>query len=378
MALVLADRVLETSTTSGSGTITLAGAKPGYQSFSVVGNGNTTYYTIAGVTEWEVGIGTYTASGTTLSRDTVLASSAGGAKVTFSAGIKDVFVDYPAGRAVFGNETGTVVVANLNATSAVITTLSSSSANITTLTGTTFGTTATTQFRGASATITTITGTSANITTITEAGSPVVVQTDIGSAPNEIPLNQYLGDMAYQSSDAVSVSNLVATSATITTLTGTNFSATSLTLTNALGRAQGGTGLSTAPTNGQLLIGNGSGYTLATLTAGSGMTITNGTGTITLAAGGLPPVTVSNTTTISAVAGNHYVLTAASLTTVTLPASPTISDTIYVTVANGLTTNVVARNGKPIQGIAEDMTLDTQYASAQLRFTDDTNGWVMA
>lgn len=345
MALVLADRVLETSTTTGSGTISLAGAKPGYQSFSVVGNGNTTYYTIAGVTEWEVGIGTYTASGTTLSRDTVLASSAGGAKVTFSAGIKDVFVDYPAGRAVFGNEAGTVVVANLNATSAVITTLSS---------------------------------TSANITTITEAGSPVVVQTDIGSAPNEIPLNQYLGDMAYQSSDAVSVSNLVATSATITTLTGTNFSATSLTLTNALGRAQGGTGLSTAPTNGQLLIGNGSGYTLATLTAGSGMTITNGTGTITLAAGGLPPVTVSNTTTISAAAGNHYVLTAASLTTVTLPASPTISDTIYVTVANGLTTNVIARNGKPIQGIAQDMTLDTQYASAQLRFTDDTNGWVMA
>ena len=110
MALVLADRVLETTTTAGSGTITLAGAKPGYQSFSVIGNGNTTYYTIAlqGGTEWEVGLGTYTSSGTTLSRDTVLSSSDGGAKVTFSAGTKDVFVDYPAGKAVYANESGNI------------------------------------------------------------------------------------------------------------------------------------------------------------------------------------------------------------------------------------------------------------------------------
>lgn len=108
MALVLADRVLETTTTAGSGTITLAGAKPGYQSFSVIGDGNTTYYTIAGVTEWEVGIGTYTASGTTLSRDTVLSSSSGGAKVTFSAGSKDVFVDYPSEKALYPNESGNI------------------------------------------------------------------------------------------------------------------------------------------------------------------------------------------------------------------------------------------------------------------------------
>lgn len=96
MALVLADRVLETTTTTGSGTITLAGAKQGYQSFSAIGNSNSTYYVIAGTSEWEVGIGTYTSSGTTLSRDTVLASSASGAKVTFSAGTKDVFCDFPA------------------------------------------------------------------------------------------------------------------------------------------------------------------------------------------------------------------------------------------------------------------------------------------
>lgn len=99
MALVLKDRVKETTTTAGTGTITLAGASTGFQSFSAVGNGNTTYYTIAAQTgtEWEVGVGTYTASGTTLSRDTVLASSNGGSLVNFSAGTKDVFVTYPAG-----------------------------------------------------------------------------------------------------------------------------------------------------------------------------------------------------------------------------------------------------------------------------------------
>jgi hypothetical protein len=103
MALVLADRVKETTTTTGTGTITLLGAVTGYQSFAAIGNANTTYYAIIGpTTEWEVGIGTYTSSGTTLSRDTVLSSSNAGSLVTFSAGTKDVFCDYPATRAAQG------------------------------------------------------------------------------------------------------------------------------------------------------------------------------------------------------------------------------------------------------------------------------------
>jgi hypothetical protein len=107
MALVLADRVKETTTTTGTGTVTLAGAATGFQSFAVVGNANTTYYTIAGQTgsEWEVGIGTYTLSGTTLSRTTVLASSNAGSLVNFSAGTKDVFVTYPAGRSIYADGT---------------------------------------------------------------------------------------------------------------------------------------------------------------------------------------------------------------------------------------------------------------------------------
>jgi hypothetical protein len=113
MALVLADRVQETTTTTGTGTITLAGAVSGYQSFSVVGNGNTTYYTIADQagSNWEVGIGTYTSSGTTLARTTVLASSNSGSLVNFTSGTKNVFVTYPAGYAV-NTQTGTATTAS--------------------------------------------------------------------------------------------------------------------------------------------------------------------------------------------------------------------------------------------------------------------------
>lgn len=106
MAFVLADRVKETTTSTGTTAVTLLGAATGYQSFSAIGNANVTYYTIAGQTgsEWEVGIGTYTSSGTSLSRDTVLASSNSGSLVSFSAGTKDVWCDYPAKRAVIGGE----------------------------------------------------------------------------------------------------------------------------------------------------------------------------------------------------------------------------------------------------------------------------------
>ena len=111
MPLVLADRVRETTTTTGTGTVTLAGAVTGFQSFTAIGDGNTTYYAIVGqgTSEWEVGVGTYTSSGTTLSRDTVLSSSAGApTKTTFTSGIKDVFVTYPADRSVFSDGTNIV------------------------------------------------------------------------------------------------------------------------------------------------------------------------------------------------------------------------------------------------------------------------------
>lgn len=128
MALVVKDRVKETTTTTGTGTITLAGASQGFQSFSVIGNGNTTYYTIVDPStgDWEVGVGTYTSSGTTLSRTTVLESSNAGSLVPFGAGTKDVFVTYPAERSVYLDAAGSAV------TVLDVGTLGTSTANITT------------------------------------------------------------------------------------------------------------------------------------------------------------------------------------------------------------------------------------------------------
>lgn len=100
MALVLSDRVKETTTTTGIGTLTLDGTSDTFKAFSAIGSGNTTYYAIVaqGNDSWEVGIGTV-GSGT-LSRDTVLASSHANAKVNFAAGTKDVFVTLPAAKMV--------------------------------------------------------------------------------------------------------------------------------------------------------------------------------------------------------------------------------------------------------------------------------------
>ncbi len=96
MTFVIRDRILVTSTTTGTGTFTLGAAVAGYQDFSSIGDGNTTYYTITNGTDWEVGIGTYATSGTTLARTQVLSSSNSNALVNWSAGTKNVFVPQPA------------------------------------------------------------------------------------------------------------------------------------------------------------------------------------------------------------------------------------------------------------------------------------------
>ena len=102
MAFVLNDRVKETSTTTGTGNFSLAGAETGFESFvSAIGTGNLTYYAISndGTSEFEVGIGTVTSgSPDTLSRDTIISSSNSDALVDFSAGTKTVFCTLPATR----------------------------------------------------------------------------------------------------------------------------------------------------------------------------------------------------------------------------------------------------------------------------------------
>ena len=103
MALVLADRIKETTTTTGTGTYTLGGAATGFESFAVIGNSNTTYYCCTDGTDFEVGIGTYTASGTTLARTTILQSSNSDSAVNWTSGTRDIFCTQPAEKAVFLN-----------------------------------------------------------------------------------------------------------------------------------------------------------------------------------------------------------------------------------------------------------------------------------
>ena len=124
MALVVKDRVRETSTTTGTGTVTLGGAYDGYQTFaSAVADGSVVYYCIHNTSigvegEWEVGSGTFTASGTTLSRTTILSSSNSGSAVNFSAGTKEVFLTYPAEKAVYEDTSGKVVATSFGAITA--------------------------------------------------------------------------------------------------------------------------------------------------------------------------------------------------------------------------------------------------------------------
>lgn len=113
MATVVDDRVQETTTTTGTGTFTLAGAKTGFQSFANIGDGNDTYYCCTDGTDYEVGIGTYTASGTTLTRTTILDSTNGGSAVNWSAGSRDIFCTMPAEKVVFEDSSNNVAVAGL-------------------------------------------------------------------------------------------------------------------------------------------------------------------------------------------------------------------------------------------------------------------------
>ena len=98
-SVVLKDRVKETTTTTGTGTVTLAGAVQGFQTFAAIGNGNLTFYTITDNTDWEVGLGMYLSTGPSLERNVVLDSSNSGNRVNWGAGTKEVFVTYPSSAA---------------------------------------------------------------------------------------------------------------------------------------------------------------------------------------------------------------------------------------------------------------------------------------
>jgi hypothetical protein len=412
MALVLADRVLETTTTTGSGTITLAGAEPGYQSFSVVGDGNQTYYVIAGDTEWEVGIGTYTSSGTTLSRDTVLSSSDSGNKVTFSAGAKKVFITYPSEKSVNRDVSG-----NISASSGVITDVAepvvgSDAANkayvdnvasaalhvheqvvLATPANSGRNDTYNNGTAGVSATLTaTANGTLVIDSTVAQAAQRVLIKDCDDQVENGIYVVTTVGNgstpyVMTRSSDADTSGEsnaftldegsyffvtggttqkgaaYVCNTSTLiifgtTSITFAEFSQAqvysagngilitlgSIALNTPVTVASGGTGLTTSPANGQLLIGNGASFVLSTLTAGSGVSITNSAGSITLSATGSggTVVEVKATSPLASSGGTSPTISIANSTgtgSVVLDQGATISSaTITAAISASITT----------------------------------------
>ena len=113
MSHVVADRVRETTTTTGTGTYTLAGAVTGFETFGSIGNTNTTYYCCTDGTNFEVGVGTYASSGTTLARTTILQSSNSDSAVNWSAGTRQIFCTLPAEKAVVEDASNNVAIAGV-------------------------------------------------------------------------------------------------------------------------------------------------------------------------------------------------------------------------------------------------------------------------
>jgi hypothetical protein len=302
MALVVKDRVQETTTTTGTGTITLAGAVTGFQSFSVIGDANTTYYAIVLGSEWEVGLGTYTSSGTTLSRDTILESSNGGTAVDFSAGTKNVFVTYPAERALYTDASSNAIAlgtpASVTLTNGaglpISTGVSGLGTNVATALAVNVGSSGALVTNGGAL------GTPSS-GTLTNCTFPTLNQDTSGSAASLsatlVATSGGTGQSSYAVGDLLFASTTTALSKLADVATGNavisggvgvapSYGKIGLTthVSGTLPVANGGTGQTTY-TNGELLIGNTTGNTLAkaTLTGTTNqVVVTNGAGTITL------------------------------------------------------------------------------------------------
>jgi len=406
MALVVKDRVKETTTTTGTGTITLAGAETGFQSFSVVGDGNTTYYAIESGSDWEVGVGTYTASGTTLSRDTILESSNAGSAISLS-GTSTVFVTYPAERSVNTADIGTTIQAY----------------DATILKSADIGSTV----QGYDADTAKYDDATANFTgTLQNGGSNVVVDTDIGSTVQGYDINT----AKYDDATANFTGNLqqggtnVLTGNQTITLSGDVTGSGSTSITTTVGNDSHSHTTSTLSGNVSAFT-NDSGYLTSSAigstvqaydadTAKYDDTTANFTGTLqnggsnvivdsdinSTVLGYVAPSTSGNVLTSNGSAwtsaapsagGITYVVKTANYTasanegviadtsggafTVTLPTSPSTGDQVVVADGANWSTNnlTVGRNGSTIDGTAEDLVCDLEGVSIQ--FVYDGSTW---
>ena len=213
MAILVNNRVQETCAAPGTGTVTLLGAVSGYRTFSAgIGANNLTYYTIADQTgsNWEVGIGTIGAGGTTLVRTTVLDSSNAGALTNFSSGTQAIWSDYPANAAVLQTDIGTLpnqiplnqMLGKLAFQDVVKTGGSNTQIQFNNL-----------GLLDGNSTYTMVSG------VMKENGFNFVSQADVGYNPSQVPLNQYLGKLAFQDVAERNSASSLATSAGLTAVT---------------------------------------------------------------------------------------------------------------------------------------------------------------
>jgi hypothetical protein len=355
MALVVYDRVQETTTTSGTGSVTLLGAVSGFQSFAVVGNTNTTYYTITDGAQWEVGIGTYSTSGPTLARTTVLSNSNGNTTpITLSGGLAQVFVTYtaeksvnldasdnvtPLGTIASGTWQGTTVGVSYGGTGVT----ASSGANSVVLRDANQNTSLNNIFRNTTSTVS-----AAGTTVLTAASSFTQVLTGTTTQTYQLPdattlangasfqfNNNSTGALSIVNNGSGAVATVAAGGASQIFLTSTStangtwdvhgfipenilWGTNSLYLNSdvitggtwnggTIGTAYGGTGLTTFTTNGALYA-----TSTSSLTSGTLPTTAGGTGLATYTTGDIIYASATNTLAKLGVGSNGQVLTLAS------------------------------------------------------------------
>jgi len=397
MALVVKDRVKETSVTSGTGTLTLAGAATGFQTFSTaIGNTNTTYYAIVDATAgtWEVGVGTVAAG--TLARTTVIASSNSNAAVNFAANTKDVFCTYPADKGLYLDASGNAIALGTLA-----------SATLTNATGLplTTGVTGTLPVANGGTGITSLgTGVATFLGTPTSANLAAALTDETGSGANVFATLPTFGTTGVKFSGSTSGTTTVLSGATAgtsvltlpvatDTLVGktTTDTLTNKTLTSPVIASIVNTGTLTLPTSTDTLVGRATTDTLTnktltsptltapvlgipssgTLTSCTGLPLTTGvTGTLPIANGGTGTTSTTFTNLTTNVTGTLPVTNGgtgvATLTTAygVLAAGTTATGALQ-NIGTGTSAQVLTSNGAG--------ALPTfQTASSGVTITDDT------